>query len=295
MNHHPSPRRRYTPVVLATVLAAVLLTGCSSKPPGCADEQTVGLAKEIILDSWKELTTTNRPQDEFSPYVAAYANGLKVEVRNIVSDGYNSEARKHSCTGEIALKTMSGATFTATRNFTSQATADGNKKFVVQVAAVEPLVRSLTNDLLQYMSDENQKRLDAKKAEALKRPSSLDQPQSIAPIDQAAAESTPPASPTQPPQPQPQLSQEVPQVETRGPSFDCAKADTPVERAICGDPKLANLDAAMANAYRVALSKSDNKPSLRTQQATWRDMVRNECTSVQCLADAYQRRIAQLQ
>jgi len=288
MNHHPSPRRRYVPFALATVLTAVLLTACSSKPPGCADEQTVSLAKEIILDRWKELTTTNRSQDEFSPYVVAYANGLKVEVRNIVSDGYNADARKHTCSGEVVLKTMSGATFTASRNFTSQATADGNQKFVVQVAAVDPLVRSLENDLLHYMGDENAKRLEAKKAEALNRPPPVDQPLTISPIAQTTDASPPPATPT------PQPSQETPKVESQGPSFDCAKAATPVERAICGDPKLAELDVEVANAYNAALSKLPNKQDARTEQGMWIRQVRNACTSVQCLADAYQRRLAQL-
>lgn len=164
MNHHTPQRPRFGRLVPAAGLVIALLNACGSKPPACGDEQTITLVKSVILDHWRESTTLNRAKDEFSQYVVEYANGLKVEVRDIVSDGYNVDARKHSCTGVVALTTVSGASFSAPRNFTSQATADGNGKFVVQVAAVDVLLQSLTHDLLQYMVDAEKRSLEAKKS-----------------------------------------------------------------------------------------------------------------------------------
>jgi len=126
MKNKPSDRSPVATLTLAATISVFLLTACSSKPPGCADEQTVGLAKEIILDRWK-LTTGFGHQDLYSPYLAVYTNGLKVEVRNIVSDGYNAEARKHACTGEMVLTTVRGTSISASHEFTSQATADGKQ------------------------------------------------------------------------------------------------------------------------------------------------------------------------
>lgn len=284
MKNSPSRRRPLVALTGVAALTAVLLTACSSKPPGCADEQTVSLAKEIVLDKWKWLTSER--QDEAGKQdIARYTGALKIEIQNIVSDGYNAEARKHSCTGKIVLTSVSGASYSASREFTSQATADGSQKFVVQVEAVEPLVRSLINDLLHYMGNEEAKRIEAKKVEALRQPQ-VDQPLSVTPFTE-----TKDASP--PPQPQP--SQETPRVESQGPSFDCAKAATAVERAICGDPKLAELDMAVVNAYNVALSKLPNKQGARTEQGMWIRQVRNACASVQCLVEVYQQRLAQLQ
>lgn len=40
-----------------------------------------------------------------------------------------------------------------------------------------------------------------------------------------------------------------------GPSFDCASAKRPVEKAICADPKLAAADVALTQAYRQALQR----------------------------------------
>src|SRR5262249_10793569 len=41
------------------------------------------------------------------------------------------------------------------------------------------------------------------------------------------------------------------------PSFNCAKASTPVEKAICTSTPLANLDAAMAQQYKAVREKLD--------------------------------------
>lgn len=41
------------------------------------------------------------------------------------------------------------------------------------------------------------------------------------------------------------------------PSFDCARAGSAVERAICADPRLARADAELAQAYRRALAGLD--------------------------------------
>jgi uncharacterized protein len=42
-----------------------------------------------------------------------------------------------------------------------------------------------------------------------------------------------------------------------GPSFDCTKAKQDVEKAICGNPQLADLDRAIASAYASARMKLD--------------------------------------
>jgi uncharacterized protein YecT (DUF1311 family) len=56
-----------------------------------------------------------------------------------------------------------------------------------------------------------------------------------------------------------------------GPSFDCARASSPTEFAICGTPSLATLDSGLADAFRrrmAALSAAD-QTALRKQQKAW--------------------------
>lgn len=54
-------------------------------------------------------------------------------------------------------------------------------------------------------------------------------------------------------------------------SFDCAKAKTPQEKAICASPKLSNADDQMAAAYRSALAAAppEMREKLRESQRDW--------------------------
>ena len=81
-----------------------------------------------------------------------------------------------------------------------------------------------------------------------------------------------------------------------GPSFDCKRAQTQVERAICSSPQLSRLDAALARAYRdrtAALSESAADEVLQRQRG-WL-ASRNRCgTNAACLERSYRNRIAVL-
>ncbi|HSR65561.1 MAG TPA: lysozyme inhibitor LprI family protein [Xanthomonadaceae bacterium] len=78
------------------------------------------------------------------------------------------------------------------------------------------------------------------------------------------------------------------------PSFDCAKASTGPERLICSSKELSAADVSLAQAYRAAKDASDDKARLSQQQSTWRKNVRDACSDVSCMLNAYQQRIAEL-
>ncbi|WP_109154864.1 lysozyme inhibitor LprI family protein [Azospirillum sp. TSO5] len=64
------------------------------------------------------------------------------------------------------------------------------------------------------------------------------------------------------------------------PSFDCKAAATPVEKAICADPKLADADREIADAYKTLqdLSGTADRERLRTEQRAWLAQ-RNQCAA----------------
>jgi uncharacterized protein len=64
----------------------------------------------------------------------------------------------------------------------------------------------------------------------------------------------------------------------QGPSFDCSKAGSEVEKLICADQGLADLDRKLDAVYKAALAKArDDVPQwLRTEQRGW-VKGRNEC------------------
>ena len=84
-----------------------------------------------------------------------------------------------------------------------------------------------------------------------------------------------------------------------GPFFDCDKASTATEKAICSSEMLSNLDRELASAYKVAKGnidkKSKNLIALRNQQRQWLKKRSSTCVdNVQCLARMYQERIKAL-
>lgn len=74
------------------------------------------------------------------------------------------------------------------------------------------------------------------------------------------------------------------------PSFDCKAAATPVEKAICADPKLADADREIADAYKTLqdLSGTADRERLRTEQRAWLAQ-RNQCAAAPSPAPALAR------
>ncbi len=85
------------------------------------------------------------------------------------------------------------------------------------------------------------------------------------------------------------------------PSFDCAKASSVVERAICADPKLAAADRAMATAYGALWNRlsAPAKDHLTQDQLRWLANRAKACTGeaedvARCVGQRYAARTATL-
>ena len=78
-------------------------------------------------------------------------------------------------------------------------------------------------------------------------------------------------------------------------SFDCNKAATLVEQAICSNQKLSNLDQQLATMYKQALANSPNQEAIRERQREWLKWERNSCQDIACIKDAYLSRLTELQ
>ena len=95
--------------------------------------------------------------------------------------------------------------------------------------------------------------------------------------------------------------------------FDCSLATTVIEKQICADTNLSELDSALGVAYRnYQLWELNKLQTLHTSeynsyagyevwqkgvkagQRRWLKQVRNVCTSTDCLTKVYQARIAEL-
>lgn len=82
----------------------------------------------------------------------------------------------------------------------------------------------------------------------------------------------------------------------RAPSFDCKKASTPDEKAICDNYPVAWLDRQLARAWKEAKQRvgSQGLSGLRAAQSTWL-ASRRDCGSESiCLTDRYMARLKRL-
>jgi uncharacterized protein YfaP (DUF2135 family) len=81
--------------------------------------------------------------------------------------------------------------------------------------------------------------------------------------------------------------------------FDCSKAASAVETAICADNTLSTDDEALAELYdQLAWLASDDKKALQqlaAGQREWLQKQRNPCQNNACIASAYSRRLTEIE
>lgn len=74
-------------------------------------------------------------------------------------------------------------------------------------------------------------------------------------------------------------------------SFNCAKASTANEIAICSDDELSTLDETLAAVYKQARGSVSDAKSLKDEQFNWIKILVTCDDNVDCLISAYDNRI----
>ena len=78
-------------------------------------------------------------------------------------------------------------------------------------------------------------------------------------------------------------------------SFDCAKAQTRVEKMVCADRAIAELDEYLGRYYAAARAEIRGAGAcLQSDQAQWLKSTRDACADATCLNSAYLSRLAEL-
>src|ERR1700733_9273846 len=82
---------------------------------------------------------------------------------------------------------------------------------------------------------------------------------------------------------------------TSGPSFDCGRVHSSINKLICATPDIAALDRKLAADFNNAKYQggSDGK-ALQAAEDAWLRDVRNKCADAECLRSAYQARDAKI-
>lgn len=77
-------------------------------------------------------------------------------------------------------------------------------------------------------------------------------------------------------------------------SFDCSKAASRVDSAICASPKVSKLDSDLATAYQSALKSAVDVGAFKSAQRAWIKNIRDACMDEACLIEAYSNRVREL-
>lgn len=82
-------------------------------------------------------------------------------------------------------------------------------------------------------------------------------------------------------------------VNVQASSFDCAKAQTKVEKIICADSELSKLDEELNKKYTDILSKNVSPDAIKAKQKLWLK-ERNRCENISCVKSAYMAKMEEL-
>lgn len=77
-------------------------------------------------------------------------------------------------------------------------------------------------------------------------------------------------------------------------SFNCEKAKTKIEKIICSNDPLNQLDENLLISYKVALGLTEDKGTLKKNQLAWLSKMRNKCKDNICLERVYREQIGNL-
>lgn len=151
--------------LLALTAAALLLSGCGQKPPGCADQAVQDTVREIFLENMR--TQPNGIPSK-TPVPAAekeYLDALKFGLSTITSEGVNATAKSNACRATLSLETAGNVRGTKEIEYVVQLTEDKPGTFVVRVADLYGLVNGVLGDFYVLQEKKQSQREAAAQAE----------------------------------------------------------------------------------------------------------------------------------
>jgi len=77
-------------------------------------------------------------------------------------------------------------------------------------------------------------------------------------------------------------------------ALDCSRAKSNAEKLLCSNSRLAYADERMALAFRGAIHRGADPRMLVEAQRAWIRDARDVCNDVECMLNAYEERISDL-
>jgi hypothetical protein len=160
-------------VLAPAVIAAVVLSACGAKPPACEDAAVVRTIQQLVLEPAFAALNLKNPRGYFigpllakrqwrdadrawvqpllDAALARYSAGVETTPSMVTTDGYDSQARCHTCKATIRLQSKATGQTMEVRSvdYTVQGTAkDG--EFQVALGGMDPFVTMVSRDAASY-------------------------------------------------------------------------------------------------------------------------------------------------
>lgn len=313
--------------VLLIAIVSTSLIGCSSKPPACSDEKTLGLINKIFINELTEsFSSIGLDSNTSANYANIIKSGTTLRLNNVRTNGYDDNAKKYTCaaTAEVVFNSSNQRIPNAVASV---------KEIIQKIEslgdAYDPFSTGFRNGFLNSLAVRSLGEYgDAQLNESMisgdisysstfsessdKETQHYIEVKGILPIanyaksvfsmygftdreKQASPEAhiDPPTTDTQEviSDNESQGTQPTEQQMIFATSYDCSKATTNVELMICHNDSLADTDIQLSKIYKKALSITKEKEQLRKEQEYWRINHRDKCTDNDCILNSYSDRI----
>ena len=259
-------------------------TKAAAPDKACASKQTYDLIKRELFRRAAQLRGSDQSAfDQLSSYAVA-------RMENPVMESQDRSTGAINCSGSLSVDLPPGVaivggrrTLTSDVDYTIQQAADGSGS-VVLLRNADAIIAPLAT-----LARVGQPAAAAPTAPAPQAPEG-----NVATPPEAQPGAAPRAPSSQPPTAA--TAAPAPAVPSRArPSFDCAKARTKGEIAVCSNAGLAALDRNMAAQYTQAIAQGT--PQQRELLRSTRDRFlayRDRCPSRACIGDAYVGRMREI-
>jgi uncharacterized protein YecT (DUF1311 family) len=261
--------------------AAVTSTNVPTDEKACASKATYDLIKRELFRRAAQLRGSDQAAyDRLSAYAV-------VRMENPVMESEDSSTHAVSCSGSLSLDLPPGVAVVGGRrtlmsdvDYTVQPAADESGT-VVLLRNADSIIAPLATLARTAQPAPTAEAVTSEGASAPEQPISPTAPAAPPP---AAAPAPAPSEPAAPPRPA-----------GARPSFDCAKARTRGEIAVCSNAGLAALDRNMAAQYSRSMAGASPEQQMLLRRTRDRFLAfRDRCPNTACIGDAYVGRIREI-
>lgn len=150
--------RGITSQAIGLVLAG-LAAGCAEKPIGCADPRVLDRISEAIpRDGIKHAegqigSATSEDAERARNLLVTFGKSLKVQVKNIASEGFDAGAKKYRCTADLHIASVLGPFTPRRMTYTVQGMLDG-KDFLINIPEYEIVINHVYSGYVLYQLQE---------------------------------------------------------------------------------------------------------------------------------------------